>query len=120
MKPGHCPPGWLRVPVPRKNSQKQEVEILHKRLLKPLNLSSKIKGEIPEDFIKALYSVLLLWRLKPKAIVVFFLLEKLDGCRWFAQSLHYVSHLVRKVIVLLPWKLCVSEMERFVSKQMFI
>lgn len=27
MKPGHCPPGWIRVPVPIKNSQKQEVEI---------------------------------------------------------------------------------------------
>lgn len=103
MKPGHCPPGWLRVPVPIQNSQKQEVEILHKCLLKPLNLSSKIKGEIPEDFIKIciLYFVLLLWRLKLKAIVVFFLLEKLDGCCWFAQSLHYVSDLVRKFIVLL-------------------
>ena len=108
MKPSHCPPGWLRVPVPIKNSQKQEVEILCKRLLKPLNLSSKIKGEIAEDFIKPLYSVLLLWGLKPKVIVVFLPLEKLDGCCWFVQSPHYVSDLVRELIVLLALKLCIS------------
>lgn len=61
MKSGHCLPGWLRVPRPIKTSQKQEVETLRKDLLKTLNLSSKIKREIPEDFIKTLYSVLLLW-----------------------------------------------------------
>jgi len=82
MKRGHCPPGWISVPVRIKNSQKQEVEISCKCLLKALNLSLKLKGKIPEDF-------LLLCGLKAKAIVIFLLLEKLDGCCWFAQSLHF-------------------------------
>lgn len=37
--------------------------------------------------------------------MVFLPLEGLDGCCWFAESLHYVSDLVRRSIVLLALKL---------------
>lgn len=51
MQLWHCPSGQCRILVIIKNSQKQKCRnLMQVSAKKLLNVSSKIKGEVPEDF----------------------------------------------------------------------